>query len=314
MATTLQEFVSCSIWPYVILYLVYVILKYVILIVALCFCIYRFKKNKVSDVGGISRKSFIFQLACNLVHLTIGRLPMKLSTTKETDSADDKIGAYFLKQEMEDDHVLVLVVHCIALITVGLVVTTKMFFMNVITHMCSTDPAIHCFPQIMNESDHHLVPNISLQARTNDCSLWTDEPFIDRITFLCFELTYSIEGAIVALGGVLALFKPTMNVIIFIAHNIYKVTKKCKLNTPLFVIQFIIGGIGVLIEAILVIGVLISATHSVDEFFMNSMAEKLAMFLISHGIVILFIFGIIQTSFFMPWDIYVNSDDYADSG
>ena len=41
---------------------------------------------------------------------------------------------------------------------------------------------------------------------------------------------------------------------------------------------------------------------------MNSPVEEAAMFFIDHGVVIFFIFGIIHTSFFFPWDVYVNPE------
>ena len=128
--------------------------------------------------------------------------------------------------------------------------------------------------------------------------VWNDGSFNERITFLCFEFTYSLEGAIVAIGGVATLFKPTMNFIISAAQKIYKLANKCKCNKILDCIQLVIGILFILVELALVIGVLVSARSAVDEFFMNTLEERVAMFFISHGFVIVFIFGIIHTSFF----------------
>ena len=60
-------------------------------------------------------------------------------------------------------------------------------------------------------SGSHLTDNISLEARISDCTMWTSGSFKEHIhvTFLCFEFTYSLEGAIVAFRGVASLFKPT---------------------------------------------------------------------------------------------------------
>ena len=281
-----------------------------------CFCVKQ--SNKVGDCGNSNLgESFIIDYAHKLVHLTVGNFPKKLSATKETDSkGDEDIRVYLLKQKMADDHILILVVHCITLISAGFVIIIKMFWMNVVTDACRTDSNIHCFPQTMNESDSHLVSNISLQAPINDCSVWTNESFIGRITFLCFEFTHSVEGAIVALGGVLGLFKPTMNVIIYIAHKTYEEANKCnaKCNIALSYIQLIMGYvIGVFIEAFLVIGVVVLATIPVNEFFMNTIAGEVTMFFTRHGVVILFIFEIIHTSLLLPWDIYVNPNDYPGS-
>ena len=290
--SSLQEFVTHSIWPYVLLYVVYAVLKYGILTLALCFTILR--RKRPNEAAGVQK--CIGKLAHKLVYCTIGIFPEKLILSARI-------------AKMDDEHVMVLAVHCISLITVALVIATKLFWRNIITNSCSTDPNVHCFPQILNGNDSHLVPNISLQARTNDCSLWTEEPFTERINFLCYEFVYSIEGAIVALGGVKALFKPTMNSIIYIAHKIYKLANKCgsRCSEVLDYIQFTIGVIFIPVEIALVCAVLatgIIAGSTVDEFFMNTVSERVAMFFITYNIIILFMFGIIHTSLFIPWDLY----------
>ena len=46
------------------------------------------------------------------------------------------------KTELDEEHIMILAVHCISLIT------TKMFWMNIITHgTCITGGDVHCFPQ-----------------------------------------------------------------------------------------------------------------------------------------------------------------------
>lgn len=335
MPTTLQEFVSRSIWPYVIWYLLYILCKYFTLGIALvifCTCS-RARRTKVdsshdenkSDRSPLEEtegqpqskpekiESFISQLSHRLVLHTFGRSSETLTAVpRSTNKNKDGQIIHFLgKTKMVNEHAMILVVHCISAITITIFIVIKMFLMNVITHACSTDMNIHCFPQILNENDSHLMPNISLQARTNDCSQWTHESFTDRITFLCFEFTYSIEGAIVALGGVLALFSPTMNVIIFTFHKLYELAKKCSCNKVLHWFQLIIGIVCILVEFLLVFLVTITggiAMANTDEFFMNTVPERVAMFFISHGIVIIFIFGIVSTSFLLPWDMYVNSE------
>ena len=328
--SSLQEFATHSIWPYMLLYFIYAVLKYGALTLALYFAVLHKKRvaptkdqtkeegdqtKEETKVDGRCRSSFqkyVSKLAHELVHCTIGSLPEKLARSEEPKSgkSDDVPSVYMLrKTKMDDEHVMVLTVHCISLITVALVIATKLFWRNIITNSCSTDPNVHCFPQILNGNDSHLVPNISLQARTNDCSLWTEEPFTERINFLCYEFVYSIEGAIVALGGVKALFKPTMNFIIYIAHKIYKLANKCgsRCSEVLDYIQFTIGVIFIPVEIALVCAVLVTgiiAGSTVDEFFMNTVSERVAMFFITYNIIILFIFGIIHTSLFIPWDLY----------
>ncbi|MCG8622247.1 MAG: hypothetical protein MJE68_09670 [Proteobacteria bacterium] len=240
-------------------------------------------------------------------------MPDKLTMSKSAVADDESPTAMTVymngETEMNEEHIMILAVHCISLITIALLIAAKIFWMNIITHgTCITGGDVHCFPQILNERDSHLADNISLEARISDCTMWTGGSFKERITFLCFEFTYSIEGAIVAFGGVASLFKPTMNIIISVATKIYKWAKKCKCNKMIDVVQLIIGLVFIPIELILVIGVLVSAGSAMqDEFFMNTLAEKVVMFFISHGFVIVFIFGIIHTSFFIPWDLYTNN-------
>ena len=287
MPTTLQQFVDHSIWPYISFYLAYAALKYIGLVLVLVLYCCRKRRKKSSE-------TFIRKYVYDLVDHTYGSLFEKLTHSKQDT-------------ELDDEHVVILVVKCISYITITFLIVTKMFWMNVVSYSCNTNPQTHCFPQILNENDTHLVPNISIHARINDCSLWTDESFIDRINFICFEFTYSIESSIVALGGVVALFNPTMNVISFIAHIIYK---NCKCNKILDYIQLLIAVLCIPIEFALVIAVFaigIGTSVVVDEFFMNSPLEEAAMFFIDHGVVIFFIFGIIHTSFFFPWDMYVNN-------
>ena len=309
--TTLQEFVIHSIWPYLILCLLYAISKYTVLLVALAMCIKSTIKNRISP---FARQTTSEPCCINCVHKvvlhTFGRSSGMLGTAVDTD--DDEKRIHFLGEELKSsEHALILLVHCISVITITIFVVFKMFWTNVITHACSTDMNVHCFPQILNGDDSHLMPNISLQARTNDCSQWTHESFTDRITFLCFEFTYSIEGAIVALGGVLALFSPTMNVIIFIFHKLYKLAKKCSCDKVLYCIQFVIGILCIIVELGLLCIVWaagISTMANVDEFFMNEVLDEVAMFFINYGIIILFIFGIVNTSLFFPWYVYVKDE------
>ena len=82
-----------------------------------------------------------------------------------------------------------------------------------------------------------------------------------------------------------------MGIIISVATKIYKWAKQCKCNKIINVVQFVIGIVLVPIELTLVFGVLASARSTMqDEFFMNTLAEKVAMFFISHGFVIVFYF------------------------
>lgn len=302
MPTTLQQFVDHSIWPYISFYLAYAALKYIglCLVLVLCHC---GKREKAGTCDSVSSDDSV-NILKKVVDHTFGSLPEKLAADSE------KI------KKLDDEHALILVVKCISYITITLFIVTKMFWTNVISYSCNTNPRVHCFPQILNENDTHLVPNISIQARINDCSPWTDESFIDRINFICFELTYNIESSVVALGGVVALFNPTMTVITSLAHIIYKTTSNgnklcsCKCNEILHYIQLAIGILFIPIEFALVIAVLATfgMAVEVDEFFMNSPLEQAAMFFVDHGVVIFFIFGIIHLSFLFPWNRYVNHD------
>ena len=171
--TTLQEFARHSITPYVCFYLGYAIFKYVGLAFALSFFILHKKRRKKKLSPGKSQdesigtklkvESFVSNQAGKIVHHTIGSLHERLEV-------EDK--------DVKDEHVIVFLVHCISFITIAFVIATKMFWTNLISYDCTTNVGIHCFPQILNKSDTHLVPNISLQARTNDCSLWSDESLI----------------------------------------------------------------------------------------------------------------------------------------
>ena len=307
---SLQEFVNHSIWPYVVFYLMYVALKYTGLVLALCILVCKRKRQrKIGDANVTRSRSensvikYIISHASKFVHLTIGVLPNKLTMSQSADHKSPTAMTVYMNGEtkMDEEHIMILAIHCISLVTIALLIATKMFWMNIITHgTCITGGDVHCFPQALNEKDSHLADNISLEARISDCTMWTGGSFKERITFLCFEFTYSLEDAIVAFGGVASLFKPTMNAIISVATKIYKWAKKCKCNKTINVVQLIIGIVLIPIEFALVLGALASAGSAMqDEFFMNTLAEKVVMFFISHGFVIVFIFGIIHTSFFI---------------
>ena len=319
MPTTLQEFASHSIWPYVIICLIYIVLKYIALFIAVCIVIKR-HKNAVSPEDSDGYKSSIHTHIHKIVLHCFGRSAEKLTTKlNATDTGQDQEVHLHSGTEkaLYDEHAMILIVHCISVVSITIVIVLKMLWMNIITHACTTDRNIHCFPQILSEKDSHLVPNISLQARTNDCSLWTHESFLDRITFICFEFTHSIEGAIVALGGVLSLFTPTMNVIIRVLHKLYKWTNtdRCFCNCGkgrfhvVYLILLSVGLLFLVIEIVLLLLFLVTGamtTSSVDEFFMNTVSEMVATGFVNYGVVVLFIFGIITPSLLIPWNMYIK--------
>ena len=319
--TSLQEFLHHSIWPYIVICIVYVTVKYVILSCVLVFLCKKKKQteNQTSPESSTSneqsRKSTVMKCAHMLVHHTVlNDTPVRLLSSEAMESNVDKeLKVYLHGKEVSDEHVIIMCVHVISLIATMLVIVVKMFWTNIVTYACSTHEGIHCFPQIIHENDSHLIPNISLESRINDCAIWNQESFADRIAFICFEITHSIEGAIVAIGGVTALFSPTMKVIVFIFKRLYKSkcarNKKCR--KAIDWIQLIIGLalIPVDLSLVILLVVFASIASPVDEFFMKCTFEyNTYMFVISHGIIMFFILEIVHTSFFFPWDIYVSTE------
>ena len=178
------------------------VLKYTGLVLVLALCIYKRKQQRKIDDANPSRSrsenfaiNHIISHVSRFVHLTIGALPDKLTMSKSADHKSLTAMTVYMngETEMDEEHIMILAIHCISLITIALLIATKMFWMNIITHgTCITGGDVHCFPQILNKNDSHLADNISLEARISDCTMWTGESFKERITFLSFEFTYSL--------------------------------------------------------------------------------------------------------------------------
>ena len=90
------------------------------------------------------------------MHYTIGVLPDKLTMSERAEESGGELEVYMNgKEKMDDEHVMILAVHCISLITIALLIATKMFWKNIITHTCNTGADVHCFPQILKFLGSH---------------------------------------------------------------------------------------------------------------------------------------------------------------
>ena len=85
-----------------------------------------------------------------------------------------------------------------------------------ITHVCSKDPNIYCYPQLIREANETIVRQFNIIININepilDCAFWDSEGVSNQVTFACFQFIYNVEAFLATIGGLLTIFTITMKI------------------------------------------------------------------------------------------------------
>ena len=85
-----------------------------------------------------------------------------------------------------------------------------------ITHVCSEDPNIYCYPQLIREANETIIRQfniiIDISEPILDCAFWDSEGMSSQVTFACFRFVYNVEAFLATIGGLLTIFTITMKI------------------------------------------------------------------------------------------------------
>ena len=199
--------------------------------------------------------------------------------------------------------VLFVITATVVLLAVGSALNLTLFS---ITHVCTEDPRIDCYPQLIKGANGTGL-NINIAAPTRNCNFWNSEGVANRVTFECYQIVFNAELFFAALGGLLAFFIITMKVITELFLCLGKCSQSCgthyqhcKLNTCSIRITLAIAA--ALIEVLFaILGLVFGATgSSVDS---TDDTPELT-FLVMHTAEILLFFGAVATLLWLPWETY----------
>ena len=177
----------------------------------------------------------------------------------------------------------------------------------IVTHICTEDPYIDCYPQLISGANDSGV-DITTDKPIQDCTFWNSKGVSNRVTFVCYQLDFNVELFLAIVGGLLAFFVYTMKtaiqVLLFLSVSCLDGGCQDK-NTCMkigCVIRIAFTALTSVIEIVLVVvGMVLGATGSRVD---NTNDTPELIFFATHGAEILLIFGIIATLLWLPWEDY----------
>ena len=76
-----------------------------------------------------------------------------------------------------------------------------------IMHVCSEDPHIYCYPQLIREANETIVRRFNIIIDINElilgCAFWDSEGMSSQVTFTCFQFVYNVEAFLVTISNLL---------------------------------------------------------------------------------------------------------------
>ena len=201
--------------------------------------------------------------------------------------------------------VLFVITATVVLLAVGSALNLTLFS---ITHVCTEDPKIDCYPQLIEGADDTGL-NINITAPIQDCSFWNSKDVANRVTFECYQLVFNAEWFFAAMGGLLAFSIIMMKVLTELFLCLGKCTQSyethrqhCKVITVTFVIRILLATAAAVVEVTFaILGLVFGATGSTVD---NTDDTPELTFLAMHTAELLLLFGAVATLLWLPWETY----------
>jgi hypothetical protein len=182
-------------------------------------------------------------------------------------------------------------------------------YMLEVSHTCSEDPAIYCFPRFIDEGNQEN-PNITAEEMKypiTDCSVWVNSSIAPLITFQCFRYAYNAQAALATAGGLLAFFTLAMRITITMFLKVFKLFSSC--GRCLIVFQ-VIAVILLLVFDVIIAAVVMSfqlyTQLGMVESGTSPVAQQTASYIADNGLQLLVIMGTTTLLLLIPWSSYVD--------
>ena len=317
MANSLNDYYDLIFWINYFVYLSYFLIKYILAPILWGVLECADKKERDGERTCLGRFARVTEPMQKLVLLIFG----KQLAVKRLERVDiNNVHVFTLrKRKLSYGAIMVLFVllATFAVLAVGSALDITLLS---VTHICSEDPEIDCYPQLIRGADNTGL-NISTDEPILDCTFWNSDGVSERVTFVCYQFVFSVELFLAVIGGLLAFFiyaiKTTIAVLLLIAvcclagcergGNGESRCKKCVCGFRIIVAIFVsLIEIGVAIVC-LVLGANGSNVDSVDD-------DPGVTFLAMHASEVLVVFGIIATLLWLPWEEYTRPNPEVVNG
>jgi hypothetical protein len=181
-----------------------------------------------------------------------------------------------------------------------------------VTHTCSEDPAIYCFPRFIDERNPEN-PNITaaeMKYPITDCSVWVNSSIAPLITFQCFKYAFNAQAALATAGGLLAFFTVAMRATISIFLKLFGCKCCDDSNRCIKFLQIIMVIMLLLFNGIFATVVMSFQLASKLEMLpeMTPVAQQIGSYLTDNGLQLLIFTGTANLLLLISWKEYVDKD------
>ena len=330
-----DEFVHFIIWPHIVVYILYFIVKYLSFLsfsllyhrsgdysffcVFTCGCFCRCCCNCCCCTKKLLTKAIKYNLKFDrwLIKLLLGReegvVERHHDDYRPDEDSEGKPFApiYIRNKSLSYNEVSILIT---LVLTFGLLIGITAFdvyFLDV-SYACTDDRTFSCFVLPVNIDTNETELGITKQ-RINSCSPWENSNTSDQVYVVCYKWVYNLKGVTVVAGSLFTLFQLTIKATtsIFISLNAYLhkndhfTVKKIHLK----LIRIASSGFVFGIEVMVLINIVIFTTI----YLTSSDHNKIIRYLIEHGNQVLLIFGIITTCLLLPIEDYIQDSNQQNS-
>ena len=177
-----------------------------------------------------------------------------------------------------------------------------------ITHTCSEDTAIYCFPQLLNPNTSEIT-DLGVDQPITNCSEWTNSSIAPYITFQCFRYAYNANGALAVAGGLLALFTIVMRTTISILVKVFKFDCFSHCIALRYIVAYIIIYVDVAIAFIVMSFHVVNREESLAlETLDNPVAQLAITYIVEHGVQFVISTGTVALLLLICWEEHAKTD------
>jgi len=252
--------------------------------------------------------SWIPELSRWMIKILFGKSEgMSDEDTEEEGGIRATKSVYIGNKKIQDLDATILgsIIFCFGLL-VG--ITAYSTYLLEVTHICSEDSAIYCFPQpASGNSDTLNLTESDLMYPITDCSEWINA----SVTFQCFRYAFDAKAAMAVAGGLLAFFVVAMRTTVSIFLKLYGcLGRHC--GRCLLALQIVAAILFILID--LVVAVVVMSFQLNDRLDLleaddDPVTQRIAAYIADNGVQFLITFGTVSLLLLIDWNNYAERID-----
>ena len=322
MAKSLDEYYYCIFWINYAFYLIYFVVKYPVATI-LWFMLYVADKTDHKDSLLAKVAKMTIPMRWLILQLFGGPLGIveRRDDEHKPDQTDNKDipTLYIRNHKVEYGGIMVL---CLIIISFGILTFSSAINLSLlkITHVCSEDPYIDCYPQLITDANYTLVNLSNITINTEepilDCAFWNSEGVSSQVTFVCFQFVYNVEVFFATLGGLSTALSTTMKlsagVLLWLSgYKKYCDCCKDKDHNCKWAIRITFIIVAAIIEIVLAaLCMIFGLSGALVDDEGNSLIER---FIAMHAVEALIIFSVVATLLWLPWDVYAEKKVHSET-